>query len=254
MNLFLRELEAMDLDLILWTGDNTPHDVWAQSQSYNLNFTSIISEYLRRHTKTRVIGAMGNHESFPVNVYDYQGQRETMLIGGLAEAWRPWLDEQAYQSLRTKGFFSISIPELNNIKIISVNTQAQNDMNWFLLRDPTDPGGMLQWIEDELKKSEKQGQFVYIIGHISPKSALNDWSMRFNALAERYSYIIRGQFYGHSHRDHIGLIPEMGKKDKLTGFYFIAPSLTTYSDKNPEYRVMEVDYDSMQVLDYDQYR
>lgn len=31
----------------------------------------------------------------------------------------------------------------NNLKVIGLNTQAGNDMNWFLLRDPTDPGKML---------------------------------------------------------------------------------------------------------------
>ena len=65
----------MDLDLIIWTGDNTPHDIWRQSQTYNLNFTLIISEKLKKHTKTRVIAAMGNHESYPVNVYDFNGDR-----------------------------------------------------------------------------------------------------------------------------------------------------------------------------------
>ena len=50
-----------------------------------------------------------------------------MLIGGLAEAWKPWLDKQAYDMLRTKGYFSIVLPQLNNLKIISLNTQAQND-------------------------------------------------------------------------------------------------------------------------------
>lgn len=89
---------------------------------------------------------MGNHESFPVNVYDYQGDRESMLIGGLAEAWKQWLDQQAYDMLRTKGFFSIELPELNNVKIISLNTQAQNNLNFFLLKDSTDPGNMLQWL------------------------------------------------------------------------------------------------------------
>lgn len=49
--------------------------------------------------------------------------------------------------LRTKGYFSITIPELNNLKIISINTQAQNDQNWYNLRNPTDPGQMLKWIE-----------------------------------------------------------------------------------------------------------
>lgn len=89
---------------------------------------------------------MGNHESFPVNVYDYQGDRETMLNGGLAETWRQWLDQQAYDMLRNKGYFKMELPELNNLKIISLNTQAQNDMNFFLLRDSTDPGNMLKWL------------------------------------------------------------------------------------------------------------
>ena len=35
---------------------------------------------------------------------------ENMLKGGLAEAWKPWLDNQAYESLRNRGFFSITIP------------------------------------------------------------------------------------------------------------------------------------------------
>ena len=71
---------------------------------------------------------------------------------------------------------------------------------------------MLKWIEEELKESESINQFVYIIGHISPKSAMNEWSMRFNALTDRYSYIIRGQFYGHSHTDHTGFFPSITNK------------------------------------------
>ena len=95
---------------------------------------------------------------------------------------------------------------------------------------------------------------MWIIGHISPKSALNDWSMRFNALTDRYSYIIRGQFYGHSHTDHIGFFPSIKNISHMTNYFFIAPSLTTYSNKHPEYRIMTVDLDSLQVVDYDQYR
>ena len=44
-------------------------------------------------------------------------------------------------------------PSLNNLKVISINTQAGNDQNWILLRDPTDPGKMLEWLEEELKES-----------------------------------------------------------------------------------------------------
>jgi sphingomyelin phosphodiesterase len=53
---------------------------------------------------------MGNHESWPVNVYDYQGTREQVLNAGLANSWRDWLNEKAYNELATKGFYSIELP------------------------------------------------------------------------------------------------------------------------------------------------
>jgi sphingomyelin phosphodiesterase len=34
------------------------------------------------------------------------------------------------------------------LRVLALNTQACNDMNWFLLRDPTDPGNMLEWLYD----------------------------------------------------------------------------------------------------------
>ncbi len=42
-DLFLKEVSAINPDLIIWTGDNTPHDIWQQTQSYNLNFTILLS-------------------------------------------------------------------------------------------------------------------------------------------------------------------------------------------------------------------
>lgn len=36
--------------------------------------------------------------------------------------------------------------QLNNLKVLSVNTQAANDENWLLLQDPSDPGDILAWI------------------------------------------------------------------------------------------------------------
>lgn len=99
---------------------------------------------------------------------------------------------------RKNGFYSIYLKDLN-LKVISLNTQAGNDENWFLLRNPTDPGGQLAWLEQELAEAEKNTKFVYIVGHIPPKSNLNDWGARYNVLVNRYAYIIRGQYYGHAH-------------------------------------------------------
>ena len=77
--------------------------------------------------------------------------------------------------------------------------------------------------------------------------------MRFNALVDRFSYIIRGQFFGHSHVDHVAFYPSFKDKGKLSGYYFISPSITTATYKNPQYRIMDVDYDTLQVTEYYQY-
>jgi hypothetical protein len=44
--------------------------------------------------------------------------------------------------------------EMSNTKIIGVNTQACNNMNWYLLADRNDPGKHLEWLENELKEIE----------------------------------------------------------------------------------------------------
>ncbi len=44
---FLDDVKEINPDLIIWTGDNTAHDIWKQNQEYNLHFTEFISERLR---------------------------------------------------------------------------------------------------------------------------------------------------------------------------------------------------------------
>jgi sphingomyelin phosphodiesterase len=77
--------------------------------------------------------------------------------------------------------------------------------------------------------------------------------MRYNALVDRFEFVIRGQFFGHSHVDHVSFYPSFKNSSVLSGFFMIAPSLTTATFKNPNYRIMDIDEDTMQVLDYDQY-
>lgn len=65
----------MPIDLVLWTGDNTAHDIWQQTQDYNLNFSVLLTDLMKAKLKCRIIPSAGNHESAPVNVYDFQGKR-----------------------------------------------------------------------------------------------------------------------------------------------------------------------------------
>ncbi len=95
---------------------------------------------------------------------------------------------------------------------------------------------------------------MYIIGHIPPNSNMNSWALRYNAIVERFSYTIRGQFYGHTHNDHLGAHYDSKNESKIVNYYFVAPSLTTYDFRVPRFRVLDVDYDTLQVKDFHQYR
>lgn len=83
--------------------------------------------------------------------------------------------------------------------------------------------------------------------------------MRFNALVDRFSYIIRGQLYGHTHSDQLSFHPKMKnmnniKNATLSNYYLVAPAMTTSTYKLPGYRILDIDFDTLQILDYSQYR
>ncbi len=97
---------------------------------------------------------------------------------------------------------------------------------------------------------------VYIIGHITPgdPTFLSECSKRYVAITDRFSHIIRGQFYGHTHNDEFKIMREYFHRDKISGVVQLAPSLTTFVGQNPSFRILEVDSDTKIIKDYYQYR
>ena len=59
-----------DITLVLLTGDLPAHDVWLQSQQYNLDTIKIVASALKKYfPNIPVLPAIGNHEGFPVNMF-----------------------------------------------------------------------------------------------------------------------------------------------------------------------------------------
>ncbi|ROT72613.1 Sphingomyelin phosphodiesterase B [Penaeus vannamei] len=57
-----------DLDLILWTGDLIPHNVWNTTREGNLDIIRQTVQMVKQYfPDTPVFPAIGNHESHPVN-------------------------------------------------------------------------------------------------------------------------------------------------------------------------------------------
>lgn len=82
----------------------------------------------------KIFPIMGNHESFPCNVYDYESQREKDLKARLSKAWEYWIGAEAAKQFKENGFYSTVITKGDQkLRIIAINTQAGNPGNFFLI-------------------------------------------------------------------------------------------------------------------------
>lgn len=61
-------------DILFWTGDNSPHDVWENNNIDSTiateNITMMIQEAFKG-TNISVFSVQGNHDTWPVNVQDF---------------------------------------------------------------------------------------------------------------------------------------------------------------------------------------
>lgn len=173
---------------------------------------------------------------------------------------RKFLSDSAYHTFIKYGYYTQKHRN-TSLRIVAINSLDCSTLNTFLFVNPTDPINQFNWLENILLLAEEENEEVYIIGHINPGDSnySSECSKRYVALIERFSYIIRGQFYGHTHYDQFSLIRGYFDKSKITGMLYITASLTTfynllrYKDRNPSFRLYEVDSDTKIPKDYDLY-
>ncbi len=178
--------------------------------------------------------SLGNHEKFPNDqFYPYDSEMENKTLKTIGEYWKKWLGEDAYETFIKFGYYSKMHMD-TKLKIISYNCLFCDTINFYLIKNPTDPNNQFEWLESELRKSEANNEVVYLISHIPIIDGffLNECAKRFKAIIDRFSYIIRGQFAGHTHNDEINLVKEYFKKEdakekEIKGIVFTAPSFTT---------------------------
>ena len=149
-----------NISKIIWTGDNIDHEVWRQTRNTQTEPTyNITQEFLRYFPNTAVypifgillvdyfIQISGNHEAYPSDQYDTVGTDSAWLVEELGEMWSPWLDDQALSTFRQRSFYS-EIDQERNLRIISLDTQACDTLNFYLVRDTSsDPLGQVQLLQ-----------------------------------------------------------------------------------------------------------
>lgn len=232
-------------DWVYWTGDIPAHNVWSQTRNQQLSELRVVSRLILRHLgpNVTVYPAIGNHESTPVNSFPppfIHGNRSSAwLYDAMAEEWSAWLPKEALKTLRYGGYYSVQVQP--GLRLVSLNMNFCARENFWLMVNSTDPANQLQWLIQELQASENRGDKVHIIGHIPPGLCLGSWSWNYYHIINRYEGTVTGQFFGHTHVDEFQMFYDEATMSRAVGVAFIAPSVTTYINLNPGYRVYYVD-------------
>ncbi|XP_038625356.1 acid sphingomyelinase-like phosphodiesterase 3a [Tachyglossus aculeatus] len=252
---------------MIWTGDSPPH-VPVQELSTNMvisviaNMTATVRSLF---PSLQVFPALGNHDYWP---QDQLPISTSEVYNAIANFWKPWLSEDALQTLRKGGFYSQTLPSNlspHSLRIISLNTNLYYSPNAVTL-NLTDPAHQFEWLEGTLQGSRQKKEKVYIIAHVpvgylpyvSNTTAMREYyNERLVSIFRKYSDVILGQFYGHTHRDSLMVLAD--SQGRPVNSLFVAPAVTPVKSaferqtNNPGVRLYQYDLRDYSLLDLWQY-
>ncbi|CAN7988622.1 unnamed protein product [Ixodes hexagonus] len=255
--------DTQKIDYVIWTGDIVAHDIWNTSRESNLAIIDYTTKTLAKYMDPSipVFPALGNHEGEPVDSFPLPEVKGNMSISWLydelAKQWSHWLPESTVITLKRGGFYATKA--FPGLKIVSLNMNYCNSLNWWLLLNATDPADELLWLVEQLLESEIQGEKVHIIGHIPPGvgDCLQVWSENYHRIIARFEDTVRGQFFGHTHMDELEVFYDPANAKRALNVAYLAPSVTTFNSGHPAFRVYTVDGNypnsTWTVLDHETY-
>jgi sphingomyelin phosphodiesterase len=254
VELFLEQVSKMNLTFVLWTGDSPPHNIWKYSRENHTQFAKTITQMFKRYLpNVPVYPVIGNHGCYPMD--EFAPGKESWILSLYADMWKDYLDAAALEQFKHNGYYSMK-DRATGLRLLGLNTQFGDVLNFKVWANSTDPANMLTWMRKELYLAEKENEKVFIFGHIPAGDHFTDsiWGRHYSILINRFRNIITGQFFGHTHNDHFQLVSSSITGLSPGGVINIAPSLTTFSDQNPSFRIYEVDKETLLPVDYHQYR
>lgn len=248
----LQSLSEQPLDFLIYTGDSASHSVMNQTVAGKLYSNEQVALRLAHYFPIPIYPVLGNNDGNPAEEFNFQDP--FWLTTPLAALYKTALGPEAMESFRLTGSYS-QIHRNSSLRIIALNTQACKNINFYLIPNITDPGAQIAFLQSQLALAESQGERVFILGHIPPGAddCMSDWAERYNAVVGRYAEVVTGQFFGHTHSDQFYVGKDYRTGETVT-VQWVAPSVTTLSDRNPSYRVYDVDSGDFQLLDFHQYR
>jgi sphingomyelin phosphodiesterase len=158
-----------------------------------------------------------------------------------ADLYTKHLSPEALETFRKGGYYT----QLHKpgFRIVTLNTNFCYTFNFWVVYQPQDFEGHLQWFSDTMYAAERAGEKVWIVGHVPPggSDCWNVWSIQFLRVINRYQNIILAQFYGHTHNDEFKVFFDSLNGGKPSGSLWIGASVTPYTELNPGYKVFYAD-------------
>lgn len=222
-----------DIDFVLFTGDDPAHDIWQQSRASNMNSIRVVNDWLQAcFLENPVFFAIGNHESFPVNMFAGPGY-DTWLLSEFETQWTYFLSPQALETLRYGGYYTERIRP--GYRVVSLNTNMFVPENLWLLVNFTDLAFQMNWLNDILNQSKTRNEHVIIIGHASCQEWYTAFCDLFSSLLQTYSSTVTELYFGHTHTTSNVL--HYDAKGTPSRVAYLAGSVTMINGVNPTFRL-----------------
>lgn len=251
-------VENHKIDSIFWTGDNSPHNTWDNTNEEVTMYTQLITSEIKKAFEgvdVPVYPSTGNHDTWPVNNQDFNEPNSNYPINHFVDDWKEWIGDEAAEEFAKYGYCSIpfKLPGgklLEGSRVLIMQTQVANQGNFYLPGQKYDPAGHLSWLEEQLKQIEADQGLAYIAGHVQPFNFTLQFGARYQALMERYQHIVRVGLYGHTHDQYWSVTKSVTNPEKVIGFNQVGPSGTTGMMENPSYALVDVDEETMMPVNW----
>ncbi|KAJ8959688.1 hypothetical protein NQ318_021879 [Aromia moschata] len=140
-------------------------------------------------------------------------------------------------------------------RVVVLNSNVCYVVNWWLLNEDEDPYGQLAWLVETLLAAEEAGESVHILMHVPTGNSecLTVWSREFNRIIERFANTIVGHFNGHTHRDELLVYYNSSDSSQAINVAWNGASLTTFTQNNPSYKILQIDDETFDLLDFEEW-
>jgi len=253
-----------DIDYVVVSGDLESHADWVYTPSSHMAMIQNVSDTIKQALPgVKVFFGVGNHEGVPIDNFAPHFVPEKFhidwLYNAMAEAWKDWLPEDQLPIVKYRGSFAMQL--FPGLRMISLNNGLGDSNNFWLYLNQTDPDATMSWFLDQLVLAERAGDKVHIVAHIpgGAGEALEGWSINYYNIINRFENTVVAQFFGHTHSEEFVMMyaDPNDFRSRPTQVIYSAPSMTTYSDYWPAYRIYTIDGNypgsSFQVLDFEQW-